>query len=103
MQVSGLLFMSRAKPTLTRTPDGAALLCILAVHRISQRQTEPWRLTWLGTDAEAFFTRQRDALQPGCPLRVQAHQLRAHAVAGFAEIHAACSRIEVLPHDQPAT
>lgn len=95
MQVKGMLFLSKAPVRLTRTADNRWQLTLLAVHRIANHQTEPWRLVWTGDEAEAFARRHQDDLKPGQPIHITAHQLRAHSVGVLTEIVAAVTRIEI--------
>lgn len=98
MKATGMLFLSRGRPQLTRTADGTHQLLLRAVHRIGQRQTEPWTLIWTGEDAHAFYTAHANTLQPGQPLQVTAKNLRTHSYGHLlVEIQAQVERCELLP------
>ena len=101
LHVSGMLFLSRAKPQMTRTASGVPQLSLLAVHRIATHQTEPWRLVWTGPDAEAFYALRQADLTPGRPIHITANQLRSHTVGVFSEIVAHITHIEIH-HDEPS-
>lgn len=93
MHIEALLFLSKAAPRLTRTSDGTDQLTLLAVHRIAQHQTEPWRLVWTGAQAKDFHDAYAAELTPGRPIRIQAHQLRAHTTGPYTEIVASVDSI----------
>jgi len=57
-------------PLATQASDGTFILSLLAHDHIGIGGKTPWRLTWCGTDARAFYAQHSEALQPGALLNV---------------------------------
>ena len=102
MEVSGMVFLSKARPTLTRPSAGQWQLTLRAVHRIASLKVEPWLLIWTGDAAKAFHDANASELVAGKPLQIHAHQIRAHGTGPYCEIHAAIDHIEIHHHDELA-
>ncbi len=103
MQHTGMLFLSKARPSAGKDSKGEFTLQFFAVDRIGPYLVEPWRLLWTGPQAQAFFEQQQQAgFVPGTPLNVTCTSARAH-VAGRAgaEIVAHVITCAVAPHDTP--
>ena len=77
MRASGTLFMGDTKPLATLAADGTFALTLLAFDRISVNHVEPWRITWTGADAQAFWQDQGALLQPNQPLHVDLCRVRS--------------------------
>lgn len=73
-----LVHCARMRPQASTTPAGVFQLDMLTHERQGQHQVEPWRLLWAGPEAQAFWQAHGAALQPGTPLAVQVHRMRAH-------------------------
>lgn len=99
MRAAGTLFLGKTAPLATHAADGAFVLTLLAFDRIGPHQVEPWRITWTGQDAEAFYTTQRANLKAGQPLTVDLQRLRTFALGrmGTSEITAIAARIGFSP------
>lgn len=101
MNAYGLLFMSRTRPVATTAADGTFQLTLLAMDRIEIHHVEPWRVTWAGEEARAFWNTNHNALTPGQPLRVLATHVRTHQQRHCAaEIQAHVSLIELAPRSR---
>lgn len=97
MQATGLLFLSKTRPTIKSATDGTFSVLIYAYDRIVQHQVESWLVLWSGEDAKAFWESNQPNLRPGTAIEVNAMRMRAH-VQGRAvpEIHAVASSIKVV-------
>lgn len=102
LSLQAMLFLSKAAPVFKPAADGVPQLTLRAVHRIGQHQTEAWTLVLSGPEAD-YWHQHRVKLQPGTPLNVHAHQLRAHSVAGLAEIVAHVTAMGIVPQPEKAT
>lgn len=103
MRHTGMLFLSKARPSAGKDSKGQFTLQFFAVDRIGPFLVEPWRLLWMGPQAQEFFEQQQQAgFVPGTPLNVTCTHARAH-VAGRAgaEIVAEVITCAVAPHDTP--
>lgn len=85
ISVLAMLFMSKASPCYKQAADGTPQLTLRAVHRINKHQTEAWTLVLTGEQAGLWWSK-KEQLRPGAALCVHADRIRAHAVAGMAEI-----------------
>ncbi len=103
MQATGMLFMSRAKPQLTRDSTGVPQLLLLTVHRLANHQTEAYTLIWRGQDAADFYRTHAAELTPGQPLAVTLDKLRTHVVGHQTEVRAHVQTCALLPRAHPAT
>lgn len=103
LKVTGMLFMSRSPARLAHDSRGTPQLMLRLVHRIAQRQNEPWTLTWSGQAAADFFAQHGDKLTAGQPLQVTASQLRCHAVGPMTELHGVMESCELAPRAHEAT
>lgn len=98
MKAEGLLFMSRTRPIAGPAADGTFQITLLAMDRMRPNQVEPWRITWAGEDARAFWNTCHAALTPGQPLRVVAQNLQGFSARHLApEIHAHAVSIQLAP------
>lgn len=73
-----LVHCARMRAQAQVSATGVFQLAIAAQERQGQHQVEPWRLLWAGPEAQAFWQAHGPALQPGTPLAVQVHRMRAH-------------------------
>jgi len=55
MRAQGTVFMSRTRPVADTSADGKFRLVLLAMDRIDSHRVEPWRITWTGEEARAFW------------------------------------------------
>ena len=76
MTAQGLVYLSQTKPLATKSTDGLFALTLLAFDRIGVHQVEPWRITWFGPKAEAFWSQNANQLKPGQPLHIRVEKLR---------------------------
>lgn len=97
MKASGFVFLSKIAPQLTLDSRGVPQLMLPTVHRIAHRQTEAWRLIWVGQDANDFYKQHADRLTAGQPLKVTVKNLRTHIVGPFSEIIAFIESCELAP------
>jgi hypothetical protein len=100
MQSTGILFTGKTKPLATTALDGTFALTLLAFDRIGAHQVEPWRLTFYGPEARAFWDTAQPALAtPGQPLLVEAQRLRTFGGGRFGapEVQATATRIALAP------
>ncbi|MES2888674.1 MAG: hypothetical protein V4739_11755 [Pseudomonadota bacterium] len=104
MQAEGIMFLGKTRPTATTAADGTFQLLLLVMDPIGTYQREPWRITWAGEEARAFWEASQHALTPGQPLRVKASHMQAFQQRHIApEIHARALLIELAPRstDKP--
>jgi hypothetical protein len=100
MQSTGILFTGKTKPLATTALDGTFALTLLAFDRIGTHQVEPWRITFFGQEAKAFWEAAQPALAtPGQPLLVEANRMRTFGGGryGTAEVQATATRIALAP------
>lgn len=96
MKATGTLFLSRAKPMVCKIGTGEFMLTLCTVNRIATHQTEAYRLTWRGHEAEAFYTKHKADLTPGTVLHVDLYDIRTHTIAiGQSELSAKVSAIQL--------
>lgn len=100
MNAHGTLFLGKTAPLATRAADGAYALTLLAFDRIGPHRVEPWRITWTGPDAEAFYTAQGSLLKAGQPVVARLERMRTftNGKFGASEIHAVVLDLELAPH-----
>lgn len=101
MRASGVLFLAKTKPLATVASDGTFVLTLLAFDRFSALGVEPWRITWPGPEASAFWEAHgHTVLKPGQPIDVQLERIRTFTNGkwGAAESHAVATRIQLAPH-----
>lgn len=96
MQAHGTLFLSKQRPQVGTAADGVFQLQLLAMDRQGTHQVEPWRLTWAGAEAAAFWRNHQGAMTPGAVLQVQAERLRPHNTRLAAEVHARVLSMRVV-------
>ena len=96
---SGTLFLSKTAPLCTRAADGTFALTLLAFDRIGVHQVEPYRITWSGPQAQAFYTDHSRSLKPGQPLTVALHSMRTFSNGrhGTTEIACSANSIQLAP------
>ena len=82
MTAQGLVYLSNTKPLATKAADGTFALTLLAFDRMGPHQVEPWRITWFGAKAEAFWGQHAGQLKPGQPLHLRAEKLRNFSASG---------------------
>lgn len=100
MTAQGMLFLSHTRPLATRATDGTFALTLLAFDRIGPHQVEPWRITWSGPRAEAFYNQHSDQLKAGQPIEVRVNKLRNFtngARSGGPEFVVQATSIEISP------
>jgi hypothetical protein len=105
MTAAGTLFMSHTKPLATRALDGTFALTLLAFDKIGPHQVEPWRITWSGPDAEAFWQDNAGQLVAGQPIHVSTNRLRTFTVAARncgPEFVASAVKLHLAPTAQQA-
>lgn len=97
MRATGLLFLSKTRPSSQTATDGTFALQLYAVDRIGTHQVEPWVVLWSGARAEAFWAAHQGDLRPGCAIRVDALRMRAHTQhRAVPEIHAVAASVELV-------
>lgn len=98
MRATGMLFLSKTRPSVQQAADGTFALQIYAVDRIGAHQVEPWVVLWAGAEAAAWWDAHRAQLVPGAAITVHTTRLRSHIVGrAMPEIHAHAERIELAP------
>lgn len=101
MQATGMLFMSRATPQLTRDASGEPQLLLRTVHRASKHHTEAWTLFWRGQAAADFHAANAADLTAGQPLQVSVNNVRTHQVGPYlSEVHARVETCALVPRAQ---
>ena len=111
MRASGLLFLSKTRPSPQTAADGTFALQLFAYDRIGPHQVESWAVLWSGAAARAFWQAHQGELRPGCAIQVDALRMRAHAQGrAVPEIHAVAASVALvstpetraqLPQHQP--
>ncbi len=102
MKATGLVFMSRSTPSLTREAGGEPQLLLRVVHRAGKHHTEAWTLFWRGQAAADFHARHAADLTAGQPLSITATHLRTHQVGPLAEIQAHIESCALVPRAHAA-
>lgn len=103
MHHTGTLYLSRTRPVVDTAPDGAWRLTLLLLDRQGPRETEAWRVRWVGDAARAWHAQHQHLLEPGAVLRVQLERARAYqGQGGVPEIHARVISIEIEPKRPPS-
>ena len=100
MTAQGIGYMSQTKPLATQAADGTFALTLLAFDRIGVHQVEPWRITFFGAKAQAFWGQHAAQLTPGQPLHIGAEKLRNFtngARSGGPEFVVTATSIELAP------
>lgn len=105
MQATGILFIGNTRPLANTAADGTFQLTLLAMDRIAPHKVEPWRITWAGPQALAFWEQHQAALQSGQPINVQAQGIRTFTTAGrfgpLTETHANVTALALAPRYTP--
>ena len=79
MRHTGMLFLSKARPSAGKDSKGQFTLQFFAVDRIGPYLVEPWRLLWTGPAAQHFYeTHGADGPGAGTALRVHCSNARAY-------------------------
>lgn len=96
-----MLFLSNTRPLATKSADGTFALTLLAFDRVGPHQVEPWRITWSGAKAAAFYNHHGlTDLKPGTPIYINAEKLRnftnGHCTGG-PEFVVKATHIELAP------
>lgn len=95
-------------PLATEASDGTFILSLLVHDHIGIGGKTPWRLTWCGDDARAFFAQHAKELQPGALLHVEATRVWGFGDAskgrhGTTELRAMVQHMTMADeHAQPA-
>ncbi|WP_343593792.1 hypothetical protein [Paracidovorax wautersii] len=76
MQHTGTLFLSKTKPEIT-THEGQFALVLLLMDNLGKQGLEPYRVRWLGPEAEAFWHAHQADMTPGAVLDVDLTHVRA--------------------------
>lgn len=79
---TGTLFLGKTAPLATTAAEGTFALTLLAFDRIGAHQVEPWRITWCGDDAKAFWQTHQHDLTVGQPLHACLNRIRTFARSG---------------------
>lgn len=93
MKATGMLFLSRTPPALTKDSKGEWAVTLLCVDRIANHQVEPWRVIWKGQQAANWLDANRSHLTPGTPLTVTTENLRTHTMGRSTEITAKATAV----------
>ena len=88
MKATGMLFLSRTPPSLTKDGRGDWSVTLLCVDRIANHQTEPWKLIWKGQNAANWLHTHKANLTPGAALAVITDNIRTHTMGRITEITA---------------
>ena len=78
---SGIWHMSKTRPQAQRAADGTFTVVLLVMDRQGPHQVEPWRVTYSGPQAQAWWDAEGNTLQPGDTLRLTLTHMRIHTVA----------------------
>ena len=78
---SGIWHMSKTRPQAQRSADGTFGVVLLVMDRQGPHQVEPWRVTYSGPQAQAWWDAEGNTLQPGDTLRLTLTHMRIHTVA----------------------
>ncbi len=100
MTAQGIVYMSQTKPLATQSTDGTFALTLLAFDRMGPHQVEPWRITFFGAKAQAFWSQNAVQLTPGQPLHIRAEKMRNFtngARSGGPEFVVTATSIELAP------
>jgi len=99
MKATGTLYLGKTKPLAAHTLGGVFSLTLLAFDRMNFHQVEPYRITWTGPSAEAFYQAHRERLTPGQPITASLKNLRTFTVGkrGGCEIMAEALSLELTP------
>lgn len=101
MKATGMLFLSRTPPTLTKDSRGEWSVTFVCVDRIANHQVEPWRLIWKGQQAANWLDANKAKLTPGTPLAVITENLRTHTMGRFAEVTAKVIALAMVNQVEP--
>lgn len=96
MKATGILFLSRTPPCLTKDSKGEWTVTLLCVDRIANHQVEPWRVIWKGQQAANWLDTHISQLTPGTPLAVITENLRTHNMGRFSEIIAKATAVALV-------
>lgn len=77
MHATGTLFMSKARPEVTRE-HGQFRLVLLLLDNLGITGKEAYRVRWEGPEAEAFWNAHQRDLVAGAVLQVELTHLRAY-------------------------
>lgn len=103
MQAHGTLYMSRTPPLATTAADGQFQLTLLLMDRMGPHRVEPWRVTWSGPEARAWWQAHEQALPPGQPLAIRATAIRSFVSGRTApETHARVLSCALVPRPERA-
>jgi len=101
---SGTVYLAKTAPLATQAADGVFALTLLAYDRLGVHQVEPWRITYTGEVAQAFWADCGADLQPGRPINITAQRLRTfvNGRGGAAEVQAHATYIALAPRAHEA-
>lgn len=102
MKATGMLFLSRTQPSLTKDSRGEWSVTLLCVDRIANHQTEPWKLIWKGQDAANWLDANKARLTAGTPLAVITENIRTHTMGRITEITAKVTALALVNQLEPA-
>ncbi len=99
MKAAGILFLGATRPLASTAADGSFQLTLLVMDRQGPHRVEPWRVTWTGDAARAWWGRHGAALAKGQPLALELMGLRTYINGRFggAETHATVLSCELAP------
>ncbi|MDR2325468.1 MAG: hypothetical protein LBE51_08735 [Acidovorax sp.] len=100
MRHTGMLFLSRQRPHAAPARCGTFQLQLHAYDRIGPHQAEPWRVTWVGPEAQHFWQQHETELLPGTALMVELEAARAHSMhtrPPMAELQARVIHMALVP------
>ena len=75
---TGIWHLSKTRPHAQRAADGIFTVQLLVMDRQGTHQVEPWRVTYSGEAAHAWWQAEGSGLQPGDTLRLALTHMRIH-------------------------
>ena len=75
---TGIWHLSKTRPHAQRAADGTFAVVLLVMDRQGPHQVEPWRVTYSGEAAHAWWQAEGSSLQPGDTLRLALTHMRIH-------------------------
>ncbi len=96
MRAEGLLFLNKTRPVVSTNDKGEFKLVISALHRISAKQAELWRVSYVGQRAKDLWETCQAVLVPGQPIQIRAKDMRVYT-NGVPVIEAEAESIAIAP------
>jgi hypothetical protein len=95
---TGTMFLSKTRPAVEASVDDRPFSVTLVVlDRQGPKAVEPYRITWRGPDAAAWWRRHGD-IQPGQPLRIELVNPRSFPAMRGSETQATVRALSLAPH-----